>query len=102
MVLIEIKATCEAAVTETWTLRVPEALAPHLLAHPVEVLDLLDHPEESGCEIVSCLDEVSDERDRTVLGVRGFDAGGNALPVPSEPPSHAWQVARAAAGRTPR
>ena len=106
--LIEVQSICTATVVETWTLRVPEAMAAALADDPDGALELLDRLGEDGVEFLACDDEVSDERDRTLIGLRTFDADGNptssqaVVDPTSAPPPVAWQLARAAAGRTPR
>ena len=106
--LIDVKAVCTATVVETWTLRVPEAMAARLAADPDQAIDVLDRLGEYGVEFLGCEDEVSDERERSIIELRTFDADGNptssrAIVDPtSAPPSIAWQVERAAVGRTPR
>ena len=76
-VLVEVEAVCTATVVETWTLRVPEAMAARLAADPDQAIDVLDRLDEYGVEFLGCANDVSDERDRSITGLRTFDAGGN-------------------------
>jgi hypothetical protein len=84
--LFEVRAVCTATVVETWTLRVPGDMAARLLADPGEALDVLDRLGELRVEFVGCVDEVSEERERTIESVSAFDPDGNRLQPLAELP----------------